>query len=48
MPVALVASGAVALCIAVPMLRLRGHYLALAMLGFNVTFDIVARNWTNR
>ncbi len=46
MPVALVASGLVALCIAVPMLRLRGHYLALAVLGFNVTFEIVARNWT--
>jgi branched-chain amino acid transport system permease protein len=46
MPVALVSSGLVALCIAVPMLRLRGHYLALAVLGFNVTFEIVARNWT--
>ena len=46
MPVALLTSGLVALCIAVPMLRLRGHYLALAVLGFNVTFEIVARNWT--
>ena len=46
MPVALAASGIVALCIAVPMLRLRGHYLALAVLGFNVTFEVVARNWT--
>lgn len=46
MPVGLVVSGLVALCIAVPMLRLRGHYLALAVLGFNVTFEIVARNWT--
>jgi branched-chain amino acid transport system permease protein len=46
MPIALVASGLVALFIAVPMLRLRGHYLALAVLGFNVTFEIVARNWT--
>ena len=46
MPVALFTSGLVALCIAVPMLRLRGHYLALAVLGFNVTFEIVARNWT--
>jgi len=46
MPVAIVTSGLVALCIAVPMLRLRGHYLALAVLGFNVTFEIVARNWT--
>lgn len=46
MPIALLASGLVAFCIAVPMLRLRGHYLALAVLGFNVTFEIVARNWT--
>jgi len=47
MPLALIASGVVAVCIAVPMLRLRGHYLALAVLGFNVTFEIVARNWTS-
>src|SRR6478735_5716340 len=46
MPAALIASGLAALGIAVPMLRLRGHYLALAVLGFNVTFEVVARNWT--
>lgn len=46
MPFAVVVSGLAALVIAVPMLRLRGHYLALAVLGFNVTFEIVARNWT--
>ena len=27
------------------MLRLKGHYLALATLGFNVSFVIVATNW---
>ena len=47
MPVAVVVSGLAALCIAVPMLRLRGHYLALAVLGFNVTFEIIARNWNS-
>lgn len=46
MPLAILVSGLAALAIAVPMLRLRGHYLALAVLGFNVTFEIVARNWT--
>jgi len=28
-----------------PLLRLRGHYLALATLGLNVAFYIVATNW---
>lgn len=45
MPLAMVLSGLVALLIAVPMLRLRGHYLALATVGFNVTLEIVAKNW---
>jgi branched-chain amino acid transport system permease protein len=30
-----------------PMLRLSGHYLALATLGLNVTFEIVAANWVS-
>ncbi len=45
MPLAMLASAVVALVIAVPMLRLRGHYLALATVGFNVTAEIVAKNW---
>ena len=45
MPLAMAASALVALAIAVPMLRLRGHYLALATVGFNVTAVIVAKNW---
>ena len=45
MPVAMAASALVALLIAVPMLRLRGHYLALATVGFNVTAEIIAKNW---
>ena len=44
-PLAMAASGLVALLIAGPMLRLRGHYLALATVGFSVTADIVAKNW---
>jgi branched-chain amino acid transport system permease protein len=45
MPIAVGVSGLLALCVAVPILRLRGHYLALAVLGFNVTFEIIVRNW---
>lgn len=45
MPLAMGLSGLVALAIAVPMLRLRGHYLALATVGFNVTAEIIAKNW---
>ena len=35
----------VAAILAIPMLRLRGHYLALTTVGFNVTFEVVSRNW---
>ena len=44
-PLAMALSGLIALLIAVPMLRLRGHYLALATVGFNVTLEIIAKNW---
>jgi branched-chain amino acid transport system permease protein len=44
-PLAMLVSGLVALVIAGPMLRLRGHYLALATVGLSVTTDIVAKNW---
>jgi branched-chain amino acid transport system permease protein len=44
MPIALALTAAVAVMIGVPMLRLRGHYLALATVGFNVTMEIVAKN----
>ncbi len=44
-PIALVLTATVAVVIGVPMLRLRGHYLALATVGFNVTLEIVAKNW---
>jgi branched-chain amino acid transport system permease protein len=47
MPIAIALTMIVGIGIGVPMLRLRGHYLALATVGFNVTVDIVARNWTD-
>ena len=46
MPAGMVVAGLLALLIAVPMLRLRGHYLALATVGLNVSVEIVMKNWT--
>jgi branched-chain amino acid transport system permease protein len=45
MPIAIAATGLLAVAIGLPILRLKGHYLALATLGFNVSFVIVATNW---
>ena len=47
MPVAIVTAAIVAAVIALPMLRLRGHYLALATVGLNVSAEIVAKNWVS-
>jgi branched-chain amino acid transport system permease protein len=47
MPLALVIGAAFAILIGAPLLRLRGHYLALATVGFNETVEIVAKNWTS-
>jgi len=44
-PIATIGSGLMGVIIGLPMLRLKGHYLALATLGFNVSFVIVATNW---
>jgi branched-chain amino acid transport system permease protein len=44
-PIATAAGGVLAVVIGIPILRLKGHYLALATLGFNVSFVIVATNW---
>lgn len=44
-PVAIVATAVSAGLIGYPLLRLRGHYLALATLGLNVSFYIVTSNW---
>ncbi len=46
MPVAVLMGAAVSVGLGAPLLRLRGHYLALATVGLNVTTEIVARNWT--
>ena len=47
LPVALVAGAGVAVLIGWPLLRLSGHYLALATVGFNVTLEIVLKNWVD-
>jgi branched-chain amino acid transport system permease protein len=44
-PIAVIGAGLISIVIGLPMLRLKGHYLALATLGFNVSFVIVATNW---
>ncbi|KRQ02067.1 branched-chain amino acid ABC transporter permease [Bradyrhizobium manausense] len=45
LPAAVAGTAVLAMLIGVPLLRLKGHYLALATLGFNVSFSIVAANW---
>jgi branched-chain amino acid transport system permease protein len=45
MPAGMALAALLALLIAVPMLRLRGHYLALATVGLNVSVEIVMKNW---
>jgi branched-chain amino acid transport system permease protein len=42
---AVAGTGLVAAALGYPLLRLKGHYLALATLGLNVSFSIVAANW---
>ncbi len=42
---AILGTGLCAAAIGFPLLRLKGHYLALATLGLNVSFVIVAANW---
>ncbi|MFH0297943.1 branched-chain amino acid ABC transporter permease [Bradyrhizobium sp. 31Argb] len=44
-PVSIAATAVSAGLIGYPLLRLRGHYLALATLGLNVSFYIVTSNW---
>jgi branched-chain amino acid transport system permease protein len=45
MLVALLATGVVALLIGIPTLRLHGHYLVMATLGFNLIVNIVTIQW---
>ncbi len=47
LPVGMAVAGATALLIAVPAMRLRGYYLAMATLGFPVVFDAFIRNWSD-
>jgi branched-chain amino acid transport system permease protein len=44
-PAAIAITAVLASLIGYPLLRLRGHYLALATLGLNVSFYIVTSNW---
>ncbi|MBL8630214.1 MAG: branched-chain amino acid ABC transporter permease [Rhodospirillaceae bacterium] len=44
-PVALIAAAVFALIVSVPLIRLKGHYLALATVGVNVILELVAKNW---
>jgi branched-chain amino acid transport system permease protein len=44
-PAALVAATLFALIVSAPLIRLKGHYLALATVGVNVILELVAKNW---
>ncbi len=46
LPVAVLLGAGLSLAVGAPLLRLRGHYLALATVGLNVTMEIVTKNWT--
>lgn len=39
------AAGVAGALLAYPMHRTRSHYLALTTVGFNVSFEVIARNW---
>ncbi|MDX2222188.1 MAG: branched-chain amino acid ABC transporter permease [Rhodospirillaceae bacterium] len=45
MPAGVIAAGLFALVVSAPLVRLKGHYLALATVGVNVILELVARNW---
>jgi branched-chain amino acid transport system permease protein len=44
-PVAVMAAGGFAALVSAPLLRLKGHYLALATVGVNITLELIAKNW---
>jgi len=44
-PAALTAAAIFALIVSAPLIRLKGHYLALATVGVNVILELVAKNW---
>jgi branched-chain amino acid transport system permease protein len=45
-PAGIVFAATCAALLGYPLLRLRGHYLALATVGLNVSMELVARSWT--
>lgn len=45
MLIALVVTGLIALAIGIPTLKLRGHYLVMATLGFNLIVNLVIIQW---
>ena len=47
LPVAVALTVAVAVLIGIPVLRLEGHYLAMATLGLGIVFNVVLREWTS-
>ena len=51
MPAAILAgtlvAAALAALVSLPLTRLRGHYLALATVGLNVTLELIAKNWVS-
>jgi branched-chain amino acid transport system permease protein len=44
-PAGVLAAGLFAVLVSVPLVRLKGHYLALATVGVNVILELIARNW---
>ena len=45
-PVGMLVAGGTALIVAVPTMRLRGYYLAMATLGFPIVLDAFIRQWS--
>ncbi len=46
LPVAIALTMAVAVLVGLPVLRLEGHYLAMATLGLGIVFNVALREWT--
>lgn len=44
-PIAVLGAALFAAIVSAPLLRLKGHYLALATVGVNITLELVAKNW---
>jgi ABC-type branched-subunit amino acid transport system permease subunit len=46
LPIAVAVTMAVAVVVGMPVLRLEGHYLAMATLGLGIVFNVALREWT--